>query len=105
MMRKVFAAFAAAAIVSIATAQAQTDYPNKPVTIISPAAAGNSPDVITRIAAERLSRLWGQQVVVLNRPGAGGLIALQAAAAPSIEKDGYTLYMTQASTYSVLPIQ
>ena len=98
-------AAALAALVAGPELGAAQNYPNKPVTITSPAAAGNSPDVITRIAAERLSRLWGQQVVVLNRPGAGGLIALQAAAAPSVEKDGYTLYMTQASTYSVLPIQ
>jgi tripartite-type tricarboxylate transporter receptor subunit TctC len=41
--------------------------------------------------------------VVLNRPGAGGLIAAQAAA--GVEKDGYTLYMTQASTFTVLPIE
>jgi tripartite-type tricarboxylate transporter receptor subunit TctC len=40
---------------------------------------------------------------VLNRPGAGGMIALQAAA--GVEKDGYTLYMTQASTFTVLPIE
>lgn len=68
------------------------DYPTKPVTFISPAAAGNSPDVITRIVAEKLSRLWNKQVVVLNRPGAGGMLALQAAAAA--DNDGYTLYMT-----------
>ena len=83
-------------------AQAQ-DYPNKPVTFITPAAAGNSPDVVTRIVADKLTQLWKQQIVVLNRPGAGGLIAAQAAA--SVEKDGYTLYMTQASSYTVLPIQ
>lgn len=87
-----------------APAQAQ-DYPVKPVTLITPAAAGNSPDVVTRIVADRLTQLWKQQVVVLNRPGAGGLIAAQAAAAPGIEKDGYTLYMTQASTFNVLPVQ
>ena len=46
-----------------------------------PAAAGNSPDVVTRIVADRLTQLWKQQVVVINRPGAGGLIAAQAAAA------------------------
>ena len=77
--------------------QAQ-DYPSKPGHIITPAAAGNSPDVMTRIVADKLSQMWKQQIVVLNRPGAGGLIAAQAAAASSIEKDGYTLYMTQAST-------
>jgi tripartite-type tricarboxylate transporter receptor subunit TctC len=83
-------------------AQAQ-DYPTKPVTFITPAAAGNSPDVATRIVADRLTQIWKQQIVVLNRPGAGGLIAAQAAA--GVEKDGYTLYMTQASTFTVLPIE
>src|SRR5687767_9222498 len=77
-------------------------YPAKPVIIITPAAAGNSPDVTARIVADRLSQLWKQQVLILNRPGAGGLIAAQAAS--QAEKSGYTLYMTQASTYTVLPI-
>jgi tripartite-type tricarboxylate transporter receptor subunit TctC len=77
-------------------------YPLKPVTFITPAAAGNSPDVVTRLVADRLTQLWKYQIVVLNRPGAGGLIAAQAAA--GVEKDGYTLYMTQASTFTVLPI-
>ena len=83
-------------------AQSQ-DYPTKPVTFITPAAAGNSPDVATRIVADRLTQIWKQQIVVLNRPGAGGLIAAQAAAAA--ENDGYTLYMSQASTFTVLPIE
>ena len=82
-------------------AQAQ-NYPTKPVTIITPAAAGNSPDILTRVVADRLTQMWKQQIVVLNRPGAGGMIAAQAAA--GVEKDGYTLYMTQASTFTVLPI-
>ena len=78
------------------------DYPTKPVTFITPAAAGNSPDVVTRLIADRLTQMWKQQIIVLNRPGAGGLIAAQAAA--GVETDGYTLYMTQASTFTVLPI-
>jgi tripartite-type tricarboxylate transporter receptor subunit TctC len=90
-----------ATAVLAAPAQAQ-DYPSKAVTFISPAAAGNSVDVATRLTADRLSQLWKQQVVVLNRPGAGGLLAAQAAAA--VEKDGYTLYMTQSSTWTVLPV-
>ena len=94
---------AVAAVTSTVSAQAQ-DWPTKPVTIISPAAAGNSPDVTMRVVADRLTQIWKQQIVMLNRPGAGGLIAAQAAAAPGIEKDGYTLYMTQASTYTVLPV-
>jgi tripartite-type tricarboxylate transporter receptor subunit TctC len=96
-----FWCMAAAVFLASVPGQAQ-DYPTKPVTIITPAAAGNSPDVATRIVAERLSQMWKHQVVVLNRPGAGGLIAAQAAA--GVDKDGYTLYMTQASTYTVLPI-
>ncbi len=93
---------AAVAVAASASAHAQ-EYPSKPVTFITPAAAGNSPDVITRIAADRLGQIWKQQVIVLNRPGAGGLIAAQAAA--GVEKDGYTLYASQASTFTVLPIE
>jgi len=90
-------------VAMIASASAHgEDYPTKPVTIISPAAAGNSPDIAARVLADRLTQIWKQQVLVLNRPGAGGLIAAQAAAAA--EKDGYTLYMTQSSTWTVLPI-
>jgi tripartite-type tricarboxylate transporter receptor subunit TctC len=93
----------AAVAVAIAGQPAQADeYPSKPVTIISPAAAGNSPDIATRVLADRLTQMWKQQVIVLNRPGAGGVIGAQAAA--QAEKDGYTLYMTQSSTWTVLPV-
>src|SRR5690349_5243860 len=93
---------AAVATILALPVQAQ-DYPNKPITFVTPAAAGNSPDVVTRIVADKLTQLWKQQIVVINRPGAGGLIAAQAAAA--LPKDGYSIYMTQASTWTVLPIQ
>jgi tripartite-type tricarboxylate transporter receptor subunit TctC len=89
------------ALASAASAAAQ-DYPTRPVTFVTPAAAGNSPDVIIRLAADRLTQLWKQQVIVINRPGAGGLIAAQAAA--GLANDGYSLYLTQASSYTVLPI-
>jgi len=49
---------------------------------------------VTRIVADKLTQLWKQQIVVINRPGAGGLIAAQAAGA--LPKDGYSTYMTQA---------
>ena len=82
---------------------AQADiYPTKPVRIINPAPAGNGPDVIGRIVAERLTQAWGQQVLVINRPGAGGLLAAQAAV--SAERDGYTLYQPNASSMVVLPV-
>ena len=77
-------------------------YPNKPIKIITQAPAGAGPDVILRIVADRLTQRWGQQVLVINRPGGGGLIAAQAAAATS-ERDGYTLYMASSSALVVLP--
>src|SRR5215470_805020 len=55
-------------------------YPEKPVTIISDASAGASPDVTTRFIADGLGKMWGQQLVVINRPGANGSIAARAAA-------------------------
>ena len=88
-------------IVANATAQAQS-YPSKPISIITASAAGSGPDVIGRIVAEKLSQLWSQQVVVVNRPGAGGAIAGQAAA--SAERDGHTLYLAISSTFVVLPM-
>jgi tripartite-type tricarboxylate transporter receptor subunit TctC len=92
----------AALISSLQLSQAQDVWPARPVTVITPAAAGNSPDVATRFVTDRLGQIWKQQVVIINRPGAGGLIAAQAASGAI--PDGYTLYMTQASTYTVLPI-
>jgi tripartite-type tricarboxylate transporter receptor subunit TctC len=78
------------------------DYPAKPVRIITQAAAGSGPDVTARIVADKLSVRFGQQVLVVNHPGAGGLIAAKAAA--EVEPDGYTLYMPSGSALTVLPV-
>ena len=66
-------------------------WPSKPVRLIVPFTAGAASDVLGRIVAQRFSEIWGQQVVIDNRPGAGGLIGsdLTRQAAP----DGYTLAM------------
>src|ERR1700749_4137230 len=72
-----------------AFAQATT-YPEKPVMIISDAGAGSSPDVAMRIVADGLSKIWGQQAVVVNHSGANGSIAARAAS--DATNDGYTLY-------------
>jgi tripartite-type tricarboxylate transporter receptor subunit TctC len=77
------------------------NYPTKPVTIISDAAAGSAPDVAVRLVADGLTKLWGQQVIVLNRPGANGSIAARAAA--DATADGYTLFMPSLSTFVALP--
>src|SRR5438034_5050704 len=77
-------------LASVAGAQAQ-DYPSRPVRFVVPYAAGGSGDLLARLLGERLSAKWGQQVVVDNKPGAGGLIGTEFAARS--EPDGYTLYL------------
>ncbi len=102
MQRRWRFTFAILAVCACGTGQSVAhDYPARPVTIIVPAGAGASPDVITRIVAERLSQVWGQQAVISNRPGGGGMIATQAMA--GVERDGYTLFMPVASTLTVMP--
>src|SRR5277367_76979 len=68
------------------------DYPTRSVTLIVPYAAGGVADVGMRILSDKLSSKLGQQFVVENRPGAGGVVAAQAGAAAA--PDGYTLLMT-----------
>lgn len=72
-------------------------HPTKPVRLISDSAAGSSNDVIIRVVAEQLGRIWGQQAVVANHPGAGG--GISAGVAKQAAPDGYTLYMPAASTF------
>ena len=76
-------------------------WPSRPVKVIMATAAGSAPDVIARIVTDRLAQIWGQQVLILNRPGAGGLIALQALA--TAERDSHTLYLPSSSSLVVLP--
>jgi tripartite-type tricarboxylate transporter receptor subunit TctC len=82
------------------TAHAE-NYPSSPVKIIIGVGPGSSADVIARLIAEHLSRLWGQQAFIFNQPGGGGAIGIRAAG--SAEPDGYTLYMSLASNYVLLP--
>jgi tripartite-type tricarboxylate transporter receptor subunit TctC len=82
------------------SAPAQT-FPTGPVKIIASVGAGGGPDVLTRIVADQLTQIWGQQVVVLNQPGGAGAVAIRALA--SSPADGHTLYMSLASNYIALP--
>jgi tripartite-type tricarboxylate transporter receptor subunit TctC len=82
---------AGAALVLLgASAQAET-FPNKPVRILVPYAAGGAVDVLARTLGQSLAKIWGQQPVIDNRPGAGGVIASQALA--QSPPDGYTLIL------------
>ena len=82
---------------------AQDKYPSRPVKIINTLPAGSSTDVRARIIAYELGRIWGQQVVVENRPGGGGIISVQAAL--SVPADGYTLLSAPGSIFTILPAQ
>ena len=73
---------------------AQETYPARAVRIVTPFPAGSGPDAVVRMVAEKLNRAWGKPVVVDNRPGANGFIALTYA--KSAAADGYTL--AQASS-------
>ena len=91
------AAVIAAATLSPATAQ---DYPTRPITLVVPLSAGGTADLLCRLAADRASRLLGQQIVVDNRAGgAGGRVGTESVlqAAP----DGYTLLCAPQLTYSI----
>ncbi|OGA41254.1 MAG: hypothetical protein A3G24_00660 [Betaproteobacteria bacterium RIFCSPLOWO2_12_FULL_62_13] len=76
-------------------AAAQGAYPSKNVQIILPYSPGGSTDVIARAVAQRLSDIWGKNVIVENRPGASGMIGAEMAS--KAEPDGHTLLSTTSS--------
>jgi tripartite-type tricarboxylate transporter receptor subunit TctC len=78
---------------------AQSAYPNKSITMITPFPAGGSTDSISRAVANQLSKQLGQTVIVDNRPGAGGLIGSDVVA--KANPDGYTILMTSSSIHSI----
>jgi len=96
------AAGATALLTTPVAAQAPAaDFPSKPVTIVTPFAAGSGPDAVLRLISDKLGRLWNQRVLVDNKPGGGGFIAIEQArrAAP----DGYTLLQLDSEHIAALP--
>ena len=89
---KLFRAVFTAALFSLVGTHAHAqNFPNKPVRILVPYAAGGAVDVLARTVGQSLSKVWGQQPVIENRPGAGGVIASQALT--QSPPDGYTLIL------------
>ena len=88
-------------IASSAVPAGAQDFPTRPVRIITDSAPGSAIDVPVRIIAQALSRVWGQQAVVVNQPGAGGAIAARTAATAA--PDGYTLGVAAVSAFVALP--
>lgn len=101
--RAVLRTMGCAAVLALAlpAVQAQTDFPNKPIRIVVTFPPGGSADAVVRLLTPRLNEKLGQQVVVDNRPGAGGNIGLSVVA--KAPPDGYTLVMATSSTHSVGP--
>ncbi len=101
-MAKLFAksliAQAIAVVVLLAShmqAAAQSDYPNRPVRLVNPYAPGGAVDLVGRAVATGLSHVWGQQLIVDNRPGAGTMIGTEIVA--RADPDGYTMLCTTAA--------
>jgi tripartite-type tricarboxylate transporter receptor subunit TctC len=97
----VFAALVLAAALMAGPAFSTVDYPNRPVTLIVPYPAAGGVDAMARVVAQKLSDAFKQQVIVDNRPGAGGTLGARAVAKASA--DGYTLLLGHTGTISINP--
>jgi len=93
-------------LVSVPAAHSQA-YPTKPIQLIVPLGPGGINDIISRLIAQKLTESWGQSVIVVNKPGAGGIIGSEAVA--KAPPDGYTIlmvyssHMVNPSLYAKLP--
>jgi tripartite-type tricarboxylate transporter receptor subunit TctC len=84
-----------------ALAQTASNFPTKPVTIVTAFAAGSGPDAVLRQVSEKLSKLWMQPVLINNKPGGGGFIAIEATQRAAA--DGFTLIQLDSEHLAALP--
>lgn len=99
-MRQLFIAAGLAVALAASPSFAQ-DYPTKPVRLVVPFAPGGVTDIAARVLGQKLGEIWGQQVIVENRPGAGGTIGVDAAVRS--QPDGYTLLMATNGEITINP--
>ena len=92
----------ASALVLSAAAQAQQNYPNRPLRMIVPWPPGQATDLVGRVMAQKMSEVLGQQVVIDNRAGAGGMIGTDVVAKAT--PDGYTILAASAGPVSINPL-
>ena len=97
LLQRVVMMAALAASTAALSADPAQNYPNRPVRLIT-GSPGSTSDISARFVAQKLSELWHQQVVVDNRPGAGGIIGGEIAA--TANPDGYTLFVGQIGTHA-----
>jgi tripartite-type tricarboxylate transporter receptor subunit TctC len=93
---------AACFALGMATAMAQDKYPSRPVKVIVPYAPGGATDIVARIVGDAFQKATGQGFVVLNKPGAFGMLAIDEMV--KSEPDGYTLMLGNVSTNAITPI-
>ena len=87
---------------AVALAQPKADYPSRPIRIVVPGSAGSANDFTARAIAQRFTEAWGQQMVIDNRSGAGGVIAHEIAA--KANADGYTLIFSTSAGLVINPL-
>jgi len=92
---------AATAALCLPAAAQPTSFPTRPVTIVTAFAAGSGPDAVLRQVSDKLSRLWNQPVMVNNKPGGGGFIAIESMQRAAA--DGYTLLQLDSEHLAALP--
>lgn len=95
-------AMAAASALAMGTAAQAQEFPDRPVTLVVPFAAGGSTDVVARIIGQKMADDLGQQVVVENVAGAGGNLGADRVA--RAEADGYTILMGTVATHALNPL-
>lgn len=91
-----------AAALATTAAFAQAPFPSRAVRIVVPYSVGIGPDVVTRALADRLSQVWGQPVLVDNKPGASGIVAFSEIR--RVAPDGHTLFVGDVATLAVNPL-
>lgn len=101
VLRKALVALIAAATGLAAMTAGASDFPARTVTIVTPFPAGSGPDALLRMVSERLARAWKQQVLIENKPGAAGFIAIDAVRRAAA--DGYTLLQLDSEHLAALP--
>ena len=100
-MRKFLFCFLSVLLTFGQSAQAKSEWPDKPIRIISPYAPGGNNDVVARVLAVRLQQILGQPIYVENKTGAGGVIAADYIAKST--PDGYTLFMSSTGPQVISP--
>ena len=99
-MKVIYALMVVLIVLPVGGALAQSDYPTKGVEIVVPFAAGGGTDLISRLVADYMGKKWGKPMLVVNKPGGGGIVGARAALKEG-RPDGYTMLMDIHTTSSM----